>query len=239
MQFVVTASCHNEFFRATGKYELQEVVMQLNTGQWVVIIIAGILILGYILGFYYNRQRAEQIYKWLKQGLSTLGTVTLGDKLPGMATGGRMEVNRPAPPLRTVEAVYLLAPRENPLFLIFHLLQRRGDELVVWVTYQSEPEQSIEVARRGDRQFEKRLKARDKPAISLLESSQGLQMAVEDRSGSGLIAKVQSFLANYPSSVIRLALRPDKPHLYLRTNLRIMQRTTASDFFADLKNLAS
>ena len=211
--------------------------MQLNTGQWVVIVIAGVLIFGYILGYYYNRQRAEQIFRWLKQGLSSLGDVTPGEKLPGMATGGRLEVNQATAPFKRVEAVYLLAPRENPLFLIFHLLQRRGDELIVWVNYQSKPEQSVEVARKGDRQFEKRLKDTDKPPLSLMESSHGLQMAVEDKSGSGLIARVQSFLANYPSDVIRLALRPDKPHLYLRTSLRIMNRTPAMDFFALLKEL--
>ena len=37
--------------------------MNLNTGQWVVIIVAGVLILGYIMGYFYNRQRAEQIFE--------------------------------------------------------------------------------------------------------------------------------------------------------------------------------
>ena len=212
--------------------------MQLNTGQWVVLIICGVLILGYILGYYYNRERARQIFRWLKQGLSTLGEVTQGDKLPGMATGGRLEVNQPAAPLKRVEAVYLLAPRENPLFLIFHLLQGRGDELVVWVNYQSKPEQSIEVARRGDRQFTKRLQDKEKPALSLVEGVRGLQVAVETKTGLSLAEKVQSFISRVPSSVIRLALRPDKPHLYLRTNLRVMQHLSAEDFFSLVKDLA-
>src|SRR4030066_2164776 len=147
--------------------------MQLNTGQWVVIIICAVLILGYILGYYYNRQRAEKILNWLRQGLSTLGEVTLGEKLPGMATGGRLEVNQAAAPLKRVECVYLLAPRENLIFWVFNMLQRKGDELVIWVTYQSKPGQTVEVARRGDRQFDKRLKAADKPALSLLESPDG------------------------------------------------------------------
>ena len=211
--------------------------MQLNTGQWVVILIAGVLIFGYILGYYYNRQRAEQIFIWLKQGLSTLGEVSLGEKIPGMATGGRLEVNQAAAPFKRVEAVYLLAPRENLLFLIFHLLRRRGDELIVWVNYQSKPEQSVEVARKGDRQFEKRLHDAGKPALSLVDGVRGLRMAVETKPGATQAGKVQAFLARYPSNVIRLAFRPDKPHLYLRTNLRIMQSGPASDFFAYLKDL--
>jgi len=211
--------------------------MQLNTGQWAVIIIAGVLILGYILGYYYNRRHAEQIFRWLKQGLSPLGEVTLGDKLPGMVTGGRLEVNQAAAPIKRLEAVYLLAPRENPLFLLFHLLQRRGDELIVWVTYQSKPEQSVEVARPGDRQFDKRLNDKEKPVLSIVEGVRGLRVAVETQPGSHLADNVQAFISKYPSSIIRLAVRPEKPHLYLRTNLRIMQRTSPEEFFVALGGL--
>jgi len=213
--------------------------MQLNTGQWVVIIIAAILILGYILGYFYNRQRAEQIFRWLKQGLSTLGEVTIGEKLPGMATGGRLEVNQAAAPLKRVEAVYLLSPRENLLFWVFHILQGRGDELVVWINYQSKPEQSIEVARKGDRMFEKRLKDKDKPALSIVDGNRGLQVAVEDKPGALLSGKVQSFLSSHPSTVIRLALRPEKPNLFLRANLHTIQKGTATEFFSMLRDLVT
>jgi len=211
--------------------------MHLNTGQWAVIIICAVLIFGYVLGYYSNRMRAEQIYRWLKTGLSSLGEVTLGDKLPGMATGGRLEVNQPDLPLKRVEAVYLLAPRENLLFLLFHLLQGRGDELIVWVNYQAKPEQSIEVARQGDRQFAKRLVDKDKPALSMQEPVRKLQVAVEEKPGALLIGKVKDFLSKYPSSIIRLAIRPEKPHLYLRINLRMMRASKATDLLLALKDL--
>jgi hypothetical protein len=212
--------------------------MHLNTGQWAVIIICAILIFGYILGYYSNRMRAEQIYRWLKTGLSYLGEVTLGDKLPGMATGGRLEVNQPDLPLKRVEAVYLLAPRENLLFLLFHLLQGRGDELIVWVNYQARPEQSIEVARQGDRQFAKRLVDKDKPALSMQEPIRKLQLAAEEKPGTLLLGKVKDFVSKYPSSIIRLAIRPEKPHLYLRINLRMMRANPSADLFTALKELA-
>lgn len=213
--------------------------MQLNLGQWVVIVACGVLILGYILGYYTNRQRAERIFRWVKEGLSTLGEVSLGDKLPGMATGGRLEVNQPTPPFRRVEAVYLLAPRENPIFLLFHLLRGRGDELIVWINYQSKPEQYIEIARRGDRQFEKRLHDKEKPALSMQQGIRNLQVAVQELPGSTLAGKVRQFASKYPSSLIRLAFRLEKPHLYLRLNLRLMQSTPAADIFASLRELIS
>jgi len=211
--------------------------MQLNTGEWVVVGICGVLLVGYILGYLTNRQRAEKIFAWLKQGLSTLGEVSMGEKLPGMSTGGRLEVNQAVPPMKRVETIYLLAPRENLLFWLFHLLQGRGDELIVWVTYQSKPEQSIEVARQGDRQFAKRLLAKDKPAISLIDSSSKLQVAAEQKHSSALLGRVQAFLQQYPSAIKRLVLRPEKPHLFLRVNLRLMQQKAAAELFNTLKEL--
>ncbi len=212
--------------------------MNLNTGQWVVIIACSVLILGYILGYFYNRQRAEQIFRWLKLGLSSVGEVSLGEKLPGMATGGRLEVSQASAPLKNVEAVYLLAPRENILFWIFHMLQGRSDELVVWVNYQSRPEQSVEVARKGNRQFASRLSDKEKPALTMAEEIQGLQIAVEAKPGSLQSGKVQAFLAAHGTSVIRLVVRPEKPNLYLRLNLRLMRRLTATQLFSTLKDLA-
>jgi hypothetical protein len=211
--------------------------MQLNTGQWVVIIVCSVLILGYILGYFYNRQRAQRIYTWLRQGLSTLGDVSIGEKLPGMATGGRLEVNQPGAPLKRVEAVYLLAPRDNLLFWIFHMLQGRGDELIVWMNFLSKPEQSVEVARKGDRQFAKRLIDKEKPVLSTRDGIDGLQFAVEEKPGSLIADKVQLFINKFPANVIRLAVRPEKPHLYLRTNLRLMRKLTATELFSILKEL--
>ncbi len=211
--------------------------MELNLGQWVVIGICAILILGYIRGYYYNRQRAGQVIAWLREGLETLGPVSTGDKLPGMASGGRLEVKRASPPLKRVEAVYLLAPRENLLFWLFHLLQGKRDELILWITYQSKPEQNLEVARRGDRQFESRLKDTEKKALSVSDGPHGLRFASEPKKGGALVGKVQSLLEQYGSSVYRLALRDNKPHLFLRVNLRVMQLVSAPEFFSTLRDL--
>ncbi len=210
--------------------------MELNFGQWMVIGISALLIVGYIRGFYYNRQRAGQILAWLHEGLETLGPVSAGEKLPGMTTGGRLEVKHAAAPFKSAEAVYLLAPRENPLFWLFHRLQGKGDELVLWITFQSKPAQEVEVARRGNRQLQSRLKDTDKKPLTLSDGPHGLQVASE---GKGVLdGKMQSFLERYGAPLLRLALRGNKPHLFLRADLRIMQSGTAAELFSVLNELA-
>jgi len=212
--------------------------MELNLGQWVVIGISAVLILAYIRGFYYNRQRAGQILAWLEDGLETFGPVSAGDKLPGMASGGRLEVKRAAPPLKRVEAVYLLAPRENPVFWLFHLIQGRRDELILWITYQSRPEQELEVARPRDRQLESRLKDVEKIPLSVSEGPHGLSVASEQKKDGQLSGKVQSFLERYGRQIYRVALRGNQPHLFLRTNLRIMESAPGDEFFLAVRELA-
>jgi hypothetical protein len=212
--------------------------MALNLGQWVVIGISAILILAYIRGFYYNRQRAGRILAWLEEGLKTLGPVSSGEKLPGMSTGGRLEVKRASPPLKRVEAVYLLAPRENPLFWLFHLLQGRRDELILWITYQTKPGQEVEAARPHDRQLESRLKDGEKVPLSVSTGPHGLMVATEEKKDGVLPAKVHSFLERYGKQVYRLALRANKPHLFLRTNLGVMEAAPAVEFFSAVCELA-
>ncbi len=157
--------------------------------------------------------------------------------MPGMVTGGRLEVNQASDPFKRVEAVYLLAPRENLLFILFHTLQGRGDELILWVSSQAKPEQVIEVARPNDRQFLRRLQATDKVKLSLLNSPKQLRVAAEEVRGAHLAEKVLSFAERYKASLIRLALRHEKPHLFLRINLKIMSQVTAEQLFNELKEL--
>lgn len=210
--------------------------MQLNFGQWVVIGICALLILGYIRGFYYNRQRAQQVLAWLYEGLQSLGPVSAGEKLPGMSTGGRLEVKQAAPPLRRVEAAYLLAPRDNLLFWFFHTLQGRSDELMVWITFQSKPEREAEIAPRGDRQFQRRLKDADKTPLTVSEGPRGLQVATQSQGEPD--GRLQSFLERYGRQVVRLSVRDHKPHLFLRVNLRVMNLGSAAELLSALGELA-
>ena len=219
--------------------------MELNTGQWVVIILCAVLIIAYIRGFLYNRQQAEQIARWLADGLKEWGEVTPGEKMPGMVTGGRLVVEQAAAPLRKIEALYILAPRDNPLFWLFHRLSGRGDELIVWVTFQHKPDQEIEAARKGDRQFASRLKAKDKPALTLVDAPAGFQMACQARNGTppadvgaqGLRPQLKDFIQRRSSALIRLALRPNKPHLFLRADLRKVRARPARELLQELSEL--
>lgn len=211
--------------------------MELNPGQWIVIGISALMILGYIRGYYANRRRAGQVLAWLRQGLETLGPVSSGEKLPGMTTGGRLEVKHAVAPLKRAEAIYLLAPRENLFFWLFHRLQGKDDELILWLTFQSKPTQEVEVARRGDRLFEKRLKEPSRRPLVMSEGPRGLLVAIGEQNGN-FSEKVKSLLEQYGLAILRLSVRESKPHLFLRANLHVLQSGLAEEFLIALSKLA-
>lgn len=211
--------------------------MELNTGQWAVIILSAVLLAGYIRGYFHNRQKAEKALNWLLEGLKEWGKVSPGTKLPGLVTGGRLIVEPASAPMRKIEALYLLAPRENPLFWLFYRLQRKREELIVWVTYYAAPERELEVARRGDPRFASRLKAADKTVLRLMDAPPGLQMAYEAQGEAAVPDNLRSFIQAHARELEQLSLRPNKPHLFLRADLRVVNERKASEFFKELSEL--
>jgi hypothetical protein len=185
--------------------------MDLSVGEWIVIGICAILILGYIRGYYYNRQRAEQILAWLQPGLEKLGKVSPGAGLGGLATGGRLNVFQPMLPFKQVEVVYLLEPRENLLFWLFHRLQGRRDELILKISLPKPPKVEMEIKRRGRGEL--------------------------IRQGEGASEQIEAFMEQYRRAIFLLALRHEHPQLFVRANLPELMTKPAETFFTALQGI--
>jgi hypothetical protein len=210
--------------------------MQLNTGQWIVIGVCGILIAGYIGGYYYNRRRAEQVYAWLRRGLAAWGNMSAGERLGGLAVGGRLKVAQPVRPFQRVDVIFLLEPRENLPFWLFHRLQGRRDELILKVNFRGTPTQEVEVARRNDREFRRRIAGQPNDTFTLIPNSSGCEVAL--RGSNADPEKIQKFLEHYGKAVYRFWLRQDAPHLFLRAYLHRLEGEPAEVFFSTLRELA-
>ncbi len=210
--------------------------MQLDTGQWVVIGVCTVLIVGYVGGYYYNRRMAEQVLVWLKSGLGQWGQVMPGDRLGGLATGGHLSVNAASEPFQRIEAVFLLEPRENLIFWLFGRLRGRQDELILKIKLRAAPgkESQIEAGRHRDRDFQQAVEKEKSP---ILESAvRGLEIAHwGKKSQAGDCARL--FLEQYGRSVMRLSIRRQSPHVFLRARLKPLLNRPAEDFFSALHDL--
>lgn len=211
--------------------------MELDVGQWVVIGICAVLLAGYINGYYQNQRKAEQIHRWLRNGLSQWGEVTPGDRLPGMVTGGSLTVSQASAPFRRIEAVFILEPRENLLFWLFYRLGRRRDELVLKIYLRANPDQELEAARSNDKDFKHYLAEADKKPLTTISGPGKLQIAWREKNGADVIGKAQRFLEKYAPAVMRLSLRRKQPHLFIRIHLTALQTNPAQELFTALQHL--
>jgi len=208
--------------------------MELGIGEWAVISVCAILILGYVRGYYYNRQKAEQILAWLQPGLEKLGKVEPGERLAGLATGGRLQVKQAIEPFRRVEAIFILAPRENLIFWLFHHLLGRNDELALKISLRTQPSTEIEVARRGDREFARIVSGGEKKTFTRLSGLPKYEAAYRGKSNAD---QLKTFLERYGKVVFRLSLRREQQHLFVRAYLPHLQTKPAEAFITSLKAL--
>ena len=185
--------------------------MELSLSQWLVIGICAILVLGYIFGYYYNRQQAGWIQTWLRAGLEKWGKVDVGGKIPGMVSGGRLIVQQASAPFQRIEATYILAPRENPLFWLFHRLQGRSDELVLRIWLPKVPKAGMEAKRNWRSKF--------------IYTGQGAQK------------KLANFLERHGREFFHLAVRRETPHLFVRASLPALMADEAGVFLTSLAEL--
>ncbi|MBN1535694.1 MAG: hypothetical protein JW908_03095 [Anaerolineales bacterium] len=207
--------------------------MQLDIGQWIVIVICAVLIAGYAYGYYANRQLAERVVAWLHPGLRRWGKVTAGERLGGMATGGRLLVKNASAPIQDIEAVFLLSPRENMLFWLFDRLRGRQDELILKINLRDAPKKNLwlEAGRRNDRDFRETV---EKEKYTLIDPlANGLQIAVVDQD-TPMKEPVKKFLERYAHQLMRLSLRKQKPHWVIRARLKPMLQHSMEDLLTDL-----
>lgn len=211
--------------------------MQLDAGQWVVIVICAVLIVGYASGYYYNRRLAEQVLVWLKRGLKQWGRVTAGERLGGLATGGSLSVNAASEPFQRIEAIFLLEPRENLIFWLFDRLRGRQDELILKIVLRAAPrkESLLEAGRHRDRGFRQIIEKEKSPIVET--AVHGLEVARwgrKPRAGE----RTQIFLEQYGRSVTRFSIRRQTPHVFVRARLKSLLNRPAEDFFSALRDLS-
>jgi hypothetical protein len=210
--------------------------MQLDTGQWMVIVFCAVLIAVYAGGYHANRRLAEEVIAWLQPALKRWGRITPGERLGGMATGGRLWVNEAHAPFQTIEVIFLLLPRENLIFWLFDRLRGRQDELILKISLRSAPKKDlwVEAVRHIDKDFQQ---AVDKENLYTVEPiACGLNLALTDKD-TPPSETMSHFLEQYGEQIIQLSVRKQAPHIILQAHLKPLLQMAANDLIASLSEL--
>ena len=215
-------------------YELE---INMNLGQWIVILLSALMGGWYLIGAIINRKRGMLTFSWLRSGLERWGKLSEARWIGSSGSGARLVVGQPASPFQRIEVVFLLESREILPLWIFNHLRGKRDEMIIKANLRSAPSQEFEAALNGARDFKSILAGGQKKPFELLPAPQGFEMARRGKQDDQEIERLSGFLSRHAGTVWRISLQRKAPHLILRANLPSLQEKPPEEFFDEVKQL--
>ena len=206
----------------------------MNLGQYVVIGLSIFLGLWYVVGSSTNRKRGLETFRWLRDGLETAGKVTEARWIGSSGSGARLTVGKANRPFQRIEVVFLLDSRELlPLWLV-NLLRGKQDEMILKANLRSLPTSEIEVGHSDSKEIKSLISNKQPSTFQTASAAAGFEILYKGKAGDEQIARLQSFIQQYPVSIKRISLKKQMPHLVLRADLPPLREKNLEEFFKDL-----
>jgi hypothetical protein len=200
--------------------------IDLDLGQWIVIVLSGFLFIWFILAGSANRKRGIATYRWLRQGLGALGKISNAELIGASNMGARFVVANAARPFRRVEAHYLLEPREFLPYWFFSYFRGKRDEVVIKVALRMTPSGSLEIIRAAGG---KNLPAKDR-------IHPDFQVVHADLDDPQLMDNVETFLRKNGVTVKKIKLQAQVPHIELHARLKPLLDFSPESYFSEILN---
>jgi len=190
-----------------------------------------LLALWYGVGYLYNRQRGQRLFRWLEKGLDVLGGEREAGWIGSPASGARVNITHAAPPFRRLEITLLLENRENPLLWLFDYLRGRRDRLIIKITLRSPRRGEIEIgsARR------KAARRREQP-WTWQEEPHGLAAAYLGPGAQRQVKALAPWLEAYGAHLHRFSWCKQDPHIRVQVNVSGLLAISSETFFAALQS---
>jgi hypothetical protein len=198
----------------------------LNLGQWIVIALSAFLFVWYFLANSANRRKGIATYRWLRQGMEVLGEVSSAEWIGASNMGARLVATKATKPLRRVEAHYLLEPREFLPYWLVSRLRGKRDEVVIKMALRTSPKGNLEIRRKAGRRAD--------AGAGKEQIHPDFQVVLADLKDARVMAGLESFLAGSGSTVEKIVIQPQVPHLELQARLKPLLNSPAESYFSTL-----
>jgi len=204
-------------------------------GQWFVIGLCVFLLVWYVVAAYLNRRRGIQIYRWLRDGLEKIGSLSEVSWIGSAGSGAQIAVKKAVAPFQKVEVVFLLETRELlPLWLV-NLLRSKRDEMILKAWLRSSPPLEVEVARKRDRAFSKTLTYDPEHPFELAPDLEQFRIAYRGKASPKGLGKLGKFLEHEGATVQSISLGRKTPHLVVRVFISPLMSRPSGEFFSSLQ----
>ena len=204
---------------------------------FAVFTIVVILCLGWFaVGTQVNVRKGNDTLKWLQEGLGLIGQKTTLRWLGSSVV--ELKIQDPRPPLRQVEVLVVLEPRDVPFLWWFFRARGRRDLLIFRSHLRTSPRFELEALEPGSwsaRGILERVQGRDWTPIAT--APQSALLAYAQGGGPAASAVVQLAVLHGPLPV-RLFVHRDTPNLEAHWRLADLKGISSGSLFETLRNIS-
>ena len=205
----------------------------------IIVTVAVVLVVGWFaFGIIYNLRRGEAMLRWMQKGLPRIGEKTT---LRWLGTSvAQLVIARAKGPVRSLETLLVLAPRDVPWLWLLSGLQGRRDTLIFRAQLGTPPRIDLDLldpaSWTGRLAMQQALRngwtSRPSHGLQLLASSASLPLAQET------VDSLDPAVRGVAPVYFRFSLRHDSPHLELHMSFPDPHQTDPARFFDALISLA-
>jgi hypothetical protein len=106
--------------------------------------------------------------------------------------------------------------------------------MILKANLRSRPSVELEIGRQGSKDVKVLKAGGDMPPYQQAGTAAGFDILSRGKANETQLARLQSFIEKYNTSIKRISLQRQMPHLILRTDLPPLREKEAEAFFRDL-----
>ena len=208
----------------------------IGTGEWIVIGLSLLIGLFFVLGNWFNNQRADNAMRWLRQGLSDYGALKSSRFNAPTAKGIAFQIVPSANcPYQRIQGILVLERRENLPLWIFQRIRGKRDILQMTSDLQDAPNMDLHISQRSFLPKVTPEKAGNGGTSNEMIPIGATPFYLSENEPPFPVEQISQLISQLPAAIVDLAIHRKSPHIIFQAHLSPLLSTDPRAFFQTLK----
>lgn len=208
----------------------------IGTGEWIVIGLSLLIGLFFVLGNWFNNQRADNAMRWLRQGLSDYGALKSSRFNAPTSKGIAFQIVPSAScPYQHIQGILILERRENLPLWIFQRIRGKRDVLQVTADLQDAPNMDLRLSQKSFLPKVSTGKAGNENNSNEIIPIGGTSFFVSENEPPIPVEQISRLISQLPAAIVDLAIHLKSPQVIFQAHLSSLLSTDPRAFFETLK----
>ncbi len=208
----------------------------IGTGEWIVIGLSLLIGLFFVLGNWFNNQRADNAMHWLRQGLSEYGALKSSRFNAPTSKGIAFQIVPSAScPYQRIQGILILERRENLPLWIFQRMRGKRDILQMTSDLHDAPNIDLHISQKSFLPKGTNRQAGSENTPNEIIPVEGSSFFITENEPPSPVEQVSQLISRLPVNILDLAIHRKSPHLTFQIHLSAVLPSDPQSFFQSLQ----